>query len=139
MARRDTQRQLRLFGVGDLGPPDEDGREAGPTIQTMRGGRKSFSTWGDSSQRRGLRTTWLTGSVGRASPVMGSRSCGVLTDSVQAGRWISCSLAPARWLPDGSGIAYCTRALSGKSLMQVMNVVRKFPAFSVPPTARRKR
>ncbi len=29
MARRDTQRQLRLFGVGDLGPPDEDGREAG--------------------------------------------------------------------------------------------------------------
>ncbi len=27
MARRERQRQLRLFGVGDLGPPDDgDGR-----------------------------------------------------------------------------------------------------------------
>ena len=133
MARRDTQRQLRLFGVGDLGPPDEDGREAGSDSSNYERWEEVFSTWGDSSQRRGLRTTWLTGSVGRASPVMGSRSCGVLTDSVQAGRWISCSLAPARWLPDGSGIAYCTTALSGKSLMQVMNMVRKSLALSLPP------
>ena len=31
MARRevDRQRQLRLFGVGDLGPPDDGGDDAG--------------------------------------------------------------------------------------------------------------
>ena len=29
MARRDVNRQPRLFGVGDLGPPDEDGGGAG--------------------------------------------------------------------------------------------------------------
>ena len=29
MARREAERQPRLFGVGDLGLPDDDGRDAG--------------------------------------------------------------------------------------------------------------
>lgn len=30
MARKEQERQLRLFGVGDLGPPDEEGGGAVP-------------------------------------------------------------------------------------------------------------
>ena len=30
MARKEQERQLRLFGVGDLGPPDEEGEGAVP-------------------------------------------------------------------------------------------------------------
>ena len=32
MSRREVERQLRLFGVGDLGPLDDDNEEAGSGI-----------------------------------------------------------------------------------------------------------
>ena len=32
MARREVERQMRLFGVGDLGPPDDDDGDAGSGV-----------------------------------------------------------------------------------------------------------
>ena len=58
---------------------------------------------------------------------------------MSAGRGISCSVAPARRLSAGRGSEYWTTARSGRSLMRVMNVARKFRAFSTPSTARRKK
>ena len=46
MARRKVERQMRLFGVGDLGPLDDDDGDAGSGVSDDESGRKSVAAWG---------------------------------------------------------------------------------------------